>query len=164
MTNLDNLEKELANRGITVSNIEKKSDSIIINGKSKNGNDSNMNAFFSLFPEGTLDGKDVMFNLSESTIPTVRLFEETPHPDLIETGMRVTIDHKTFGEISVIVKKIKKYSSSNQLDGFYWSSERKGIMGFASFDNIKRLYNPNNAGKGKSPSNWDNKDLRNQFR
>lgn len=108
--------------------------------------------------EGKIDGKDVVINMSESKVQLTRiqLYELSPHPELIKEGMRVTIDHKSFGEISVIVTKLKRYDSSNALDGIYWKSTKKGIMGFASFDSIKRYYNPSSSGQGKDPKSWDN--------
>jgi len=167
--NFSDIKRKLIDKGYTDVKVIDGGNHIEVVAKSKTGNaDSNMADFMQLFPDGRILNKDVIVKLDESDSVSyhgvmLKLYELTPHPSLIEVGHRVSIDHKSYGEISVVVKKIKRYDRSNELDGFYWTSAKKGIMGFSSFDNVKRLYNPQNAGKGKDPKNWVNHDKRSQL-
>ena len=139
------LKSKLESNGINITNIVDNKDGIVINCSSKYSDiDANLNILYKVLPDGRYNDKDVMLQLNEDdsieSYEQFDLFESTPHPSLIAEGDRITIDHKSFGTISVVVKKIKRWDRNNDLDGAYYVSKQKGIMGFVSFDNIIRYY------------------------
>ena len=137
------LLNKLNRKGIKVISHRETGCSIDINAKSTFSEDANVRILYELLPEGTFNGKDVNIKLNENEQIISSSFSnlnEGIHPDKIDVGDRITIEHKTFGKTSVVVKKIKRWNSQNALDGVYYYGKKHGIMGFISFDNIIRFY------------------------